>query len=99
MIPDFVSSSGFISLARSSSSTRACSGRRAAQCGIAGDRFEVVIENVGPGSDDETKRLALPLKSGIRTSTDVCGSRSRISAMQAANTSAPPFGKSSRSRL
>ena len=38
-----------------------------------------------------------PLKSGISTSTDVSGMRARISVMQPANASAPPFGRSSRS--
>src|SRR6266702_1358315 len=33
----------------------------------------------------------LPLKSGMRTSTDVSGRRRRISAIHAANTSAPRF--------
>ncbi len=38
-----------------------------------------------------------PLKSGIRTSTVVSGSRRRISVMHPANASAPPLGRSSRS--
>jgi hypothetical protein len=38
-----------------------------------------------------------PLKSGISTSTEVSGSRRRISSMHPANASAPPFGRSSRS--
>jgi hypothetical protein len=42
---------------------------------------------------------ALPLKSGIKTSIEVSGSRRRISAMHAAKISAPPFGRSSRSTL
>src|SRR5213592_3706167 len=42
---------------------------------------------------------SLPLKSGMSTSTDVSGVRWRISAMHAANISAPPCGRSSRSTL
>ncbi len=41
----------------------------------------------------------LPLKSGIRTSTDVAGRRRRSSVMAPAKISAPPLGRSSRSTL
>src|SRR6266576_2529252 len=53
----------------------------------------------GLASTMRRSAAGLPLKSGISTSTEVSGSRRRISEMHAAKTSAPPFGKSSRSTL
>ena len=62
-----------------------------------GHRFQIVVEDVGPGPDQGWRwPPRLPLQSGTRTSTAVPGHRRRMASMVATKPPAPPSSRSSR---
>ncbi len=100
MMPDLVSWSARRSLARRSS--RRARGYRPPGRQRRYNRSTVSrlwFRISGPASTTMRSASSEPLKSGIRSSTEVSGRRRRISSTHAAKLSAPPFGRSSRSTL